>query len=185
MKKTFTNDSELLQGVNAKDPEALDQFLITLHAKATYCANKTLKDNHFAKDAVHDAHLAFIETAPHFDSLRNAENYFYTSVHNKVKNYRKNAHWKRWSNLLGEYPEIRDGTDPYTAYTTKEIDKIIRAKIETLPKIQQIIVKRVIDGYKTNEIANEIGKGNQYVINEKNKRFKQLAVKVKKLFMLL
>lgn len=38
MKNRFTNDWELLQGKNEKNKQALDQFLVPIHAKATYFA---------------------------------------------------------------------------------------------------------------------------------------------------
>lgn len=175
MKNRFTNESDLLQGINEKNTYALDQFLIPLHDKAVEIANAVVKDIHIAREKVHDAHLAFIKRHIIFESLEKARNYFYISTYNKALNYIKSADYKERKNTSHEFTEIRDDTDPETAYGRKEIYKEMLTIIEKDPEKYQHIFKLWLIGYSTNEVATELGEDKKYVRNRRNKICKKIA----------
>jgi RNA polymerase sigma factor (sigma-70 family) len=184
---TFTNETELLQGINKKNTQALNQFLVPLHAKATYFAYTIVKDNHFAIQAVNDAHLAFIKTPAIFKNLEHAKYYFYSSTRNKALNYIDSADHKNWNNTTGEFPDIRDDTDIETNLAKERILKEILVIMETFPEKYQDIYNLWYTGYTTDETASRVGEGKQYVRNTRNKIFKKILkiLKLKNLIMLL
>jgi RNA polymerase sigma-70 factor (ECF subfamily) len=174
MKNRLTN-TDLLQGINEKNTYALDQFLISLQAKAIDIAGAIVKDDHTAKEIVHDTHLKFIERSIIFESLEKAQNYFYTSTRNGALNYLNNSDYKNHKNLSHEFPEIRDDTDPETAYARKEIHKEMLAIIEKDPEKYKQIFNLWLTGHATNEIATALGKEPKYISNRRNKLCKKIA----------
>ena len=187
MRNIFTNELELLQRLNAKDTYVLEQFLISLYPTAIEIADAVVKDNHIAQQLVHDAHLAFIKIPVEFESLQKARNYFYTSSRNAALNYIQSAHHKRWNNLSGELPDIRDDTDIETAIAKEGILKEILIILETLPEKYQQVYNLGNMGQSTDEIASQVGADKQYVLNAKIKALKKLRkiLKLKNLIMLL
>jgi len=178
MKNKLTN-TDLLQGINEKNTYALDQFLISLQEEAIDIAGTIVKDDHTAKEIVNDTHLKFIKRPIIFDSLEKAKNYFYTSTRNAALNYIKTADYKNRKNTSHEFPEIRDDTDPETAYARKEIYKEMLAIIEKDPEKYKQIFNLWLTGHTTNEIATELGKDKKYVSNRRSKICKKIAAFLK------
>ena len=174
MKNRLTK-TDLLQGINEKNTYALDQFLISLQDEAIDIAGAIVKDDHTAKEIVNDTHLAFIKRPIIFESLEKAQNYFYTSTRNAAINYIKSADYKKRKNLSHEFPEIRDDTDPETAYAKKEIHKEMLTIIEKYPEKYRHIFNLWLIGHTTKEVANQVGKDKKYVRNTMNKIFKKIA----------
>ena len=174
MRNRLTN-TDLLQGINEKNTYALDQFLISLQAIAIDIAVAIVKDDHTAKEIVHDTHLKFIERSIIFESLEKAQNYFYTSTRNAALNYIKTPDYRNQKNTSHEFPEIRDDTDPETAYARKEIHKEMLAIIEKDPEKYRHIFNLWLTGHSTNEIATGLGEDKKYVSNRRNKICKKIA----------
>lgn len=130
--------------------------ILPMREKLLYLAQKFLVDGQDAEDAVQEVLLKLWHTR---DNLLNYDNVaaFATTV---LKNHcLDRLKTKNRTESLDESHTIRAGTDnPYLELERKSSEEMIRRIIETLPSLQQAIIRmKDMEEYEVEEIAEITG----------------------------
>lgn len=136
--------------------EIFKAAVLPIREKLFYLAQKFLVDEQDAEDAVQEVLLKLWHTR---DNLLNYDNVaaFATTV---LKNHcLDRLKTKNRTESLDESHTIRAGTDnPYLQLERKNSEEIVRRIIETLPSLQQAIIRmKDMEEYEVEEIAEITG----------------------------
>lgn len=136
--------------------EIFKAHVLPIREKLFYLAQKFLVDEQDAEDAVQEVLLKLWHTR---DNLLNYDNVaaFATTV---LKNHcLDRLKTKNRTESLDESHTIRAGTDnPYMQLERKNSEEIVRRIIETLPSLQQAIIRmKDMEEYEVEEIAEITG----------------------------
>jgi RNA polymerase sigma-70 factor (ECF subfamily) len=136
--------------------EIFKAAVLPIREKLFYIAQKFLVDEQDAEDAVQEVLLKLWHTR---DNLLNYDNVaaFATTV---LKNHcLDRLKTKNRTESLDESHTIRAGTDnPYLQLERKNSEEIVRRIIETLPSLQQAIIRmKDMEEYEVEEIAEITG----------------------------
>lgn len=161
--KTKTLHTNLFRAVSDGDKTAFEKLYKLYFPRLYSFALKIINDNELAKDVVQNVFIKIWETHSSFKQ-EEPEAFLYKMVRNASLNYIR--HLKVIDNLkskvkdqyLGEELYYIDmvGNEPYILIE-KELQKKVTQIMETLPKKCQLVFRLSrIDGFKNQEIADQL-----------------------------
>lgn len=180
MKKTFPNEWELLQGINEGHRDAIEAFHNIVMPIAFLIAYNIVKDKFEAERLAWEAFLATIHPLKKFKSFSHAKKYVYATARNKSLNFIDSDAYKNRSANHSALPDVQADTDIESAIFKAEYLKEMQELVKKLPPDDQLILQLFANDKSTMEIATEINKDNQYVLNRKNTLFKRLRELLKR-----
>jgi len=130
------------------------------------------RDPHLAEDVVQDVLLQVYRRAEQFDPQRSFWGWLYRIARNKyidtLRRTRPGDTGAGWTDGADEALEkwlqkYKTVPAPDAAAIAQEESQHMEAALARLPKAQQLIVRRKLEGMKGTEIAKEIGKSQAYV----------------------
>jgi RNA polymerase sigma-70 factor (ECF subfamily) len=172
--KKFSNEWELLQGINERDKDAIEAFHNSV-IKTAYTLAYGIVNNKFdAEELANDAFLITTLLPYEFESLQHAQNYVYKITRNKALNLINSYAYRKRQSMANELPEKRVDVDIGASIDRARILKEMKDLIDMLPDNDKLIMKLYLDDAATSEIASRLNKQNQYVLNRKAKIIKWL-----------
>lgn len=174
MKKTFPNEWELLQGINERHKNAIWAFYKIVMPTAILIAHNIVKDKFEAERLAWNAFLDTIEGPRQFESFPDAKNYVYAASRNKSLGFISSVAYKNRPANHCELPDVRADTDIESSIFKAEYLRELQELLKKLPSNDQLILRLFANDKETSEIAAEINKDKQYVLNRKNTLLKRL-----------
>lgn len=134
------------------DITAFKLFFESFYPSLCLFANKYLKDKEVSLDIVQDAFLYLWNKNADFNSTGAAKSYLYQYVRNRSLNYLRDKELRQKMDLQNLQTEtfFRD------SLIEEETFRMISDAIRTLPPQGQRIIELTLDGFKNQEIADQL-----------------------------
>lgn len=172
-KNSTINERELLKKFNNRDAVAIGDIYSMLNMELNTYAAVLYRDFHIhAEDVVHDAFINLWTNNEKFTSLKGVKSYLIVSIKNGFKNYiAHNVHVDKYkSRIISENSYDINYIESELICSSDEI-------LSLLPEKYAKVLRLYIDGWKSGEIATELGYSEQTVYNIKNKSINILRKK--------
>lgn len=150
-------------------------FFESFYSSLCLFANKYLKDKDISLDIVQDAFLYLWNKNADFQSLNAAKSYLYQYVKNRSLNYLRDKDLRQRLELQNLQSEtfFRD------SLIEEETFKIISDAIRTLPPQGHRVIELSLDGFKNQEIADQLNISINTVKTIKLRAFAALRTELK------
>lgn len=171
----------LLRRFNKRDTKAFESVYNSFY-RELYAYTSMLYYNIEieAEDVIHDIFVDLWVSKVQFESLNKAKAYIYVGIKNDFKNYlRKNKCSDKYCNTLSV--DASFGIDVFECEVYSEVDESLKA----LPEDYAKVVRMLIDGYKSSEIADIMGRTKQNIYNIKYEAINTLKRRLTKNKMLI
>ncbi len=145
-------------------------------------AMKFLPDEDDAREVVHQVFINLWERREEIDLSVPLKSYLFTSVHNRSLNVIRSR--KKFSD--SEIPDVAGEWDVEKEIETMELEARIKEAIGTLPdKCREIFLLNRYEGFKYQEIADQLGISVKTVENQMSKALKVLREKLSRYLTML
>lgn len=121
----------------------------------TMFAVKFIPDKEALEDLVQETFLALWEKRNDFNSEMSVKSYLYTTLRNKCLNYLR--HLKTVQKYAENYKFLENTTDFSKAMIKEETLRMFYKAIDSLNENARKVIMLTLEGYKRDEIAEEMG----------------------------
>ena len=156
-----------IQALARGEEKAFQQLFIEYYPALISFGMKYINTKEIVEDLVQDVFAKLWENRESLKNIDDLSAYLYQMVRFKCFNYLRDE--KSHSEALRSYAEEMD-TEEINAYIKEEAYRIAMQALEELPPASRNVFKRVVEGYSTREIAEELN-----IAIETVKKHKQLA----------
>ena len=175
-------DTALVKQLATGDEDAFCQLYARYWERLFCFCNKFLKSYDLAENFAQDIFLKIWENRESLKNIDDLSAYLYQMVRFKCFNYLRDE--KAHSEALRSYADEMD-TEEMNAYIKEEAYRIALQALEELPPASQNVFKRVIEGYSTREIAEELNIAIETVKKHKQIARRLLKEKIGRLYLFL
>jgi RNA polymerase sigma-70 factor (ECF subfamily) len=133
---------------------------------------------HDAEDIVVNVFHKLLLQPDKFKKAENIKAFLYTTTRNACFDHLKNLKKEKESTELLAYLNEGDTTGIDRLQIKAELLEKIHNAIEELPEKYKVVMQALMNGTKTNELANEMGINVQSVLNIKSRAIKTLRIKL-------
>ena len=161
-----------IQALARGEEKAFQQLFIEYYPALISFGMKYINTKEAVEDLVQDVFAKIWENRESLKNIDDLSAYLYQMVRFKCFNYLRDE--KAHSEALRSYADEMD-TEEMNAYIKEEAYRIAMQALEELPPASQNVFKRVIEGYSTREIAEELN-----IAIETVKKHKQIARRILK-----
>ncbi|MBL1408256.1 RNA polymerase sigma factor [Sphingobacterium faecale] len=143
------------------------------------------KDQHIARDIVHDVFLKLWETRDQFEKIKSMESFLFILTRNKVMDYlrKASADVRLKETIWHSMQQI--SAEPIHPVEDKEFRSELQQAIDMLPPQRKIIYLMRDEGYNYKEIANELQISHHTVKNQLSAALKSIRKLLKNFQVLL
>ncbi|MBO9732638.1 MAG: RNA polymerase sigma-70 factor [Chitinophaga sp.] len=162
------------------DVAAFDQLFIEMYPALCLLSNRIVSDEAMAKDIVSEIFLQLWKTRTSLPEVKNIEAYLYVATRNRSLNYLKKQkrEEKKAQQAYEEQLEEKTYEDILQHVFNAETIRVLHAAILTLPPECTKVVQLNIEGFSTNEIAQQLGISPSAVSHQKARAIRLLREKI-------
>lgn len=171
---------ELILSIGDGDVAAFDQLFIEMYPALCLLSNRIVSDEAMAKDIVSEIFLQLWKTRTSLPEVKNIEAYLYVATRNRSLNYLKKQkrEEKKAQQAYEEQLEEKTYEDILQHVFNAETIRVLHAAILTLPPECTKVVQLNIEGFSTNEIAQQLGISPSAVSHQKARAIRLLREKI-------
>lgn len=157
------------------DLDGLKQVFDALYPSLCLFACKYLEDMDTSKDVVQEVFIKIWERTPKFKSPNATKGYFYNAVKNRCLDYLKSKHVRAFGYAAPEHLAQIQSEDYFLSQvvTVETYDQLYRA-IGGLQGKTAKVIQLSLNGYSTNDIAEELSITPSTVRTQRSVAFKKL-----------
>lgn len=178
MSREFENidDDLLLSRFNKRDADAFGTIYSVLYKELHYYTATITHDTEIIPaDIIHDIFINLWQSENmRFESVLNIKIYLFAAIKNNFRNYLK--HHKIKEKYKDHSMEVIHVTDVIES----ELYIMVQESLNLLPEECANVIKLLIEGYDTDDIAKLLGKKTQTIYNTKHKAINLLRTKLSK-----
>lgn len=173
----FANDTELIAALKQNIPGAFDQVYESYYRPLCYFAEKLSGDRATAEDLASETFIKLLQKNTNFENIVALRSFLYTVTRNACLDHIKMQNRHQASH---EEMRLRANEEEQTiehSIIKSEVLRAIYTAIEQLPeKYKDIVHGALIEGKKTDEMANALNLAPQTVKNRKAEGLKLLRL---------
>lgn len=169
-------NDQLLSHFNKRDSDAFGTIYSILYKELHYYTATITHDTEIIPaDMIHDVFINLWQSeSMRFESVLNIKVYLFAAIKNNFRNYLKHHKIKeRYKTLSQEDIHISDVVE-------SELYIQVQESLNLLPEECANVIKLLIEGYDTDDIAALLGKKTQTIYNTKHKAVNILRKKLTK-----
>lgn len=166
--------------INESDTAAFDRLFMEMYPALCLLSNRIVDDEAAAKDIVSEVFLELWKTREFLKEIKSISAYLYVATRNRSLNHLK--HLKRSEKKVQQAYEqqLEEKTyeDILQNVFNAEVVRLLHAAILTLPPECTKVVQLNIEGFSTNEIAEQLGISPSAVSHQKARAIRLLRGKI-------
>ncbi|RAJ08452.1 RNA polymerase sigma-70 factor (ECF subfamily) [Chitinophaga skermanii] len=174
------SDNDLIVLLNEGDTAAFDKLFIEMYPALCLLANKIVEDEAAAKDIVSEVFLQLWKSRTLLQEVKSISAYLYVSTRNRSFNHLKKL--QREERKAQEAQTIQANEKSYEDILQDvfkaETVRVLHEAILTLPTECAKVVQLNIEGFSTNEIAQQLGISASAVSHQKARAIRLLREKI-------
>ena len=152
----------------------------SLYTSLCIFSNKYIDNLDKSKDIVQDVFIKFWNHNISFDDEVGAKSYLYVCVKNKCIDYLKSNEYKHTQRIESlDFFELESDSYFYKEFFIEEVSSAIQKGLETLPLKCREVVKLSMNGYKNEQISEELDISINTVKTQKKIAYKKLRLILK------
>ncbi|GAB3662442.1 RNA polymerase sigma-70 factor [Echinicola sediminis] len=148
------NDIDLIRQLNKGNVAGYRRVFDMFYDSLCHFAYKYLKDKSEAEDVVQETFMALWDNRQDFDTLTSVKSYLYTVTKNKCLNFLSTSS-NRLRILEEEYRHSQEFFE--SQVVEEEVYRLLDQAVRKLPEQSRKIVDLNLQGFKNQEIADQLG----------------------------
>lgn len=174
------SEEDLILRLNEGDVAAFDGLFMEMYPALCLLSNRIVFDDAAAKDIVSEVFLQLWKTRTYLNEVKSIKAYLYVATRNRSLNHLKKLkrNEKKVQDAYAKQLEEKSYEDILQHVFNAEAVRLLHEAILTLPPECTKVVQLNIEGYSTNEIAQQLGISPSAVSHQKARAIKLLRGKI-------
>lgn len=174
------SEQEVVLSIKEGDAAAFDELFIEMYPALCLLSNRIVGDESAAKDIVSEVFLQLWKTRALLDEVKSISAYLYVATRNRSLNHLKQLkrNEKKVQQAYEQQLDEKTCEDILQHVFNAEVVRLLHEAILTLPPECTKVVQLNIEGFTTNEIADQLGISPSAVSHQKARAIRLLRGKI-------